>query len=263
MRRASLLLALALLALPAPAPAAPTAQGTVIPWSLLDCFFAYGQVIVPGSQVQPYMPEGFRPAMIGVPGLPPVLTSVGIEIDVCRAGEGLNGLVSPMIYTNLWVGAIAPEDLAGEPGAYFVAWDFLTPDADRRALFQDAGLPARDGSIAVQETQLADMRTAFAATWTLEGLGGFGMTAVGAPANTEAIGGGHVVSFTPRADGQLSAWRFDWDPTDAHQGAGVVTVPEGSWLAAMLGGTTHVGRVVFGAWSYTNGSIDLLVERSP
>lgn len=256
------LLLTALLAVPLSAPAAEGDQ--TLPWSLLDCTFAYGTVPVRAERLAPFVPAGFGLTwpfgILSSPATP--LVQLAFEIDDCRAGEGLAGLVAPMQWANFWVQATPPPSLVVEGGQFYtVGWDVLIPDADRRGAMLGAGLPARDGHIAVDITaevpDLPEARTLLRADYELEGLGAFHMEAVGGPVSTLG-GGGNFVTYIARADGGVSRWRTDWAPADGHAGPGTISVPAGSWLAEVVDSPIVPARFTFGKWSYTGGSIDLL-----
>jgi hypothetical protein len=254
--------ALSILLVASALPALGDAPATV-PWSLLNCFYAYGIAAAPYDAVQARLPSGFqaKPYVIGVSGVPvaPVplskLAAVGFEIDVCAAGEGMNGLVAPMHYASIWTPAIPPPELAvGQPT--FVNWDVLVPDGDRLAVLQTAGLPAHGGAIAL--THPVDEFQHFDASYTMEGLGTFAMDSLGVGIDT-SFPLASFAQYTARADGGLARWTTDYTTSSAQPGAGYVFLPEGSWLAEMFGAPVVPARFTFGTWEYTDGLIELSV----
>lgn len=244
---------------PPPGAPAPTAFGQTLRWDLLDCTYVVGITVVETSRVEAYLPEGFAARVQGVrlpAGLPAEgLTNVGFETDVCREGAGLHGPVQGMVYASFWTGVIPPQELriAGYTD-YYVNWDVLVPDADRRDLLQSHGLPARDGSIAFAEP-LPGLDLAHVATYSFEGLGDFEQRVAGGPAPPSLVTG-KFVQFTQGA-ANLARWRTDYATVDGYAGVGTLRADPDSWLADLLGAETAPARFFFGTWDYTDGLIEL------
>lgn len=246
-------------------PASEEPTGTTMPWALIDCSFVVAFGVAPTDAVQARLPDGFTARSVPAryaEGAPRAGTLVGIESEVCKHGTGLAGeTIEDQAYTSVWVGVTPPPEhrVDGFDGGYYVNWDPMIPDADRRAAFHDAGVPAHDGVIEI--TPLVDglgPRTA-RSTYTLDGLGAFQVDA----ATPEDPTGGLAGSFyqwTEAEDGDLARWRVDWSMETFHQGPGVVELPAGSWLVDLFGSETIPAPVVYtGTWDYTDGRIWLPV----
>lgn len=238
-----------------------TTSTDTLPWSLLDCEYVVAQVATNAQNVQPYLPDGFvaktqEPA--GVARETGGTAIIGFEVDVCQSGAGLHGDVSPMTYASTWVAVTPPRDLAirGDGAwAYYVNFDFLAPDEDRRALFQSRGLPAGTGVIDIQRAvpQLPGGPTTV--HYEIGGNGAFHMTFTSEPSGAVPLVG-RFAQFT-QGDNGLARWRTDYAATANHVGAGIIELSADSWQAQMLGGTTHPARYLSGTWDYTNGLIEL------
>lgn len=239
-------------------PLAPSAPGTA-PWDLLDCFFAYASVPVDSVRMAERIPPGFSlqaPVPVRVSGGPASVANMGFEIDVCASGEGLAGRVEPMEYASVWVAASPPARLreADAGTGYFLAYDILVPDADRRAWLAGVGAPVHDGDVVVTATERG-----FRAEWTLEGVGTFAIDAVTSDAAPAGPAGGRFTQFQPTQDGGLVRWSTDWSASSSQRAvAALVTVPEGSWYADVVGASTFPAQAFYGRWDYTAGDIEPL-----
>lgn len=231
--------------------------GFSLGWDLLDCEYVIAVVPVPASRLAPFLPEGFRSAMVGPPAatalLPERVAQVGFEADVCASGAGVAGRVAPMQYASIWTGVVAPPSLNVPGYQPFVNFDTLVPDDERRALMQSVGLPAHDGAIV--STDVIDNGPAHAVdvSWTMDGFGEITMTAVGPRAS--APFGGQFFQYTESSTGELALWKTRYASPLAYTYVGTVSFPAESWLAGVFGSTTMPARVLAGHWSYTDGSV--------
>lgn len=234
------------------------APRATLPWGLTECRYVVGWAPVEESRLRPYLPEGFTPAGFGaraLAGTPAGRVLFGLEAFECASGATLNGTLENMAYGSYWTAATPPEELQVEGATtYTVRWDTLVPDAERRALMVAAGMPARDGTVEFPSR----VPVGTLATYEMEDVGTsiLRMTTAQPQPVPE---GGHVVEFTPTQDGGLAVWRADyaWDGDSFTTGYGVVTVPEGSWAAQVLGGTQAPGQFHAGTWTFSNGTLTL------
>lgn len=245
------------------AEAAVAAQGAApIPWDLLDCTFAIASVDVPSDALLPYLPPGFAPVgargLVNTPATSRTTSVVGFEVNTCASGAGLDGeQVADMTYSSFWVG-VRPPIKYFIPGvfSYFVNWDVLVPDGPRRAAFQDAGLPARDGRISIDAPAPGEPGGVLNVEYTHDGLGTF---RYGGPVVADAAppGAGTFAQWTQASDGDLAFWQVDWATTTNFKGAGTIELDPASWYAELFGATTLPAQLWVGEWSYTNGHIVL------
>jgi hypothetical protein len=255
------LLILAALAMPLcldapPAPCAPpcaTGPADAAPdrlaWSLEGCRTVFAGVPVAASALQPHLPPGFRPIPFTVRGSEADAT-LAFDAYACASGLGLNGSVEPLTYGSVYAPVVPPADrMRANVATYFVKWDFLVPDADRRAFFESVGLPARDGAASVGPSD------AFEAAVSLEGAIRFTMQGALAP-------GGRTfdltfVEFTPAADG-LAEWTVHSRIAGVASGSGLVRLDGPHWATGVVGTeavvaslelveySVHDSEVVFG-----------------
>lgn len=242
------------------ADAASVGDGVELPWELLDCEFAVAFVLADTAELQAMAPDGFtvRSPTRGPTGVstPADRSLVGVEAETCEEGTSVAGLVDGVDYASIWVAVQPPEDLVvtGFEGGYYVNFDPLVPDEERRGLFDDVGVPAHGGEVAFETNPATGV---FEATWNLDGLGDLSVEAntVEDPIGTP---GGSFVQWTEASDGDLAQWRIDWQMHTFFQGPGIVHVPPGSWLADLLGSETVPAPIVYyGTWDYTDGEIQL------
>jgi len=243
---------------PVPPPGAPTAPDadpapsgpaglTRWNWTLIDCTFVYGLVPADASKVKALLPPGF---LVG--GLP----LVGFETDVCASGAGANGTVAPMTYASFWVAVTPPAHLR-VPGAvaHFVNFDTLIPDADRRGPMVEAGIAARNGTIAESYgpgRSTVDLQ--------LEGFGALHFEIAGGGAPSGGGAASNFAQYTKAANGTLARWKTDYRPTQSAQGAGAITLPPGTWLRELFGADVVPARFTWGHWSYTNGFVEFPIQ---
>ena len=235
-----------------------------LPWDLLDCTFAIATVAVPSALLAEHLPAGFRPVggngAINTPAESQSVSNVGFEVDDCASGAGADGDVAGMTYAAMWVAVRPPIGLYRDGVAgYFVNWDPLVPDAPRRAMFDAAGVPARDGGVTISSPATSGAPGGeLAVTFSLDGLGTF---SYGGPVASDPRGqsGGTFGQWTQRSDGAarpLTYWQTDWQTTSSYAGAGTLNVDEDSWWADVLGTTTVPVRLWTGTWAYTDGFIE-------
>lgn len=226
---------------------------TVLPFGVQDCLGLVAFIRVPVERLAPHVPPGFKLRSPQVPGI----TSLAIEADRCASMTGLNGPIQGGLYGAVWAPADPPLALRIEKaGGYFVGWDSLIPDADRRALMEAALLPVRNGSIvSVFETTtggaaFADYRM------TMDGLGEFETAATGP--NPPLVQAGVVIQYNPSADGTLSRWVYDWRSVAfGTANLGTVRLPEGSWIAEVVGANAAPAQVFVGLrMTYDQGTVE-------
>ncbi len=246
---------------------------TVLPareldWSLTSCYFAAAVFEVPASKVQPYLPEGFRvmPASEfaleagtgqGVPTPPSTSNdgNIGVEAFQCDEGSGVNGTVPGMVYSSFYAGVEPPASLkrAGIP-FYFVKWDTLIPDQERRELLAAYGAPVHNGTAAVSLGMAQGSLAEVSGGLSFGAFGNFSFEATAlSPFPADRCG---FIEFTAVPGGFI-----EWETrcTFLHGGVGPVTVnvPAGSWFANVLGAGSHDGLGFVGHISFGPGTIRL------
>lgn len=261
--RALLLVAVMLVAgCVAPATEAPDADASarVIPWGLEACIFVNWFVHVEADALRPHLPEGFEPDVESALPIPlaPDKAYLGFEAFRCASGAGIGREIVDLEYASLFTSAMPPPELRREGvGLYIVKWDTLVPDADRRALLQEAGLPVRDGSAEAHHMQGPSGTLAVTGAFELEGLGTFRYEG-GVPHFT-GDGGGDGIRFLEfmQANGGLAVWdaRFALDAFSV--GEGIVQVPSDSWAAEVIGSDVARAAYFAGRWTFFEGSLTL------
>lgn len=205
-------------------PGAPAEDGPrVLPWGIARCRYFVFEVPVRADALRPHLPEGFEPATGSSP-LTPVRgeSRLGIEAIACEEGVGLDGNVSPLDYGSFFTAVTPPENLSvPDADIVFVKWDVLVPDAPRREVLVEAGLPARAGRVAFAEPVAQGPR--LTATLDMEGVGPVVIDGVisgaGGPFN------GTFVEYMPSSKGGLAAWRTDYASEPVRRGTAVATLP--------------------------------------
>lgn len=247
--RVLLLVALALagcLASPDPSPATAADDVDVLPWGLHECRYLVAFLPVRADAVRPHLPEGFEPAPGLVPG---ASASLGVEAFSCAGGMGFGEDVAPMSYGSTFASVVPPEALAMDVPFQYVKWDTLVPDDARRALLVARGFPARAGAVTIEEGALTT------ATMDMVDVGAFTIQVAAGP---EGEGGeGAFAEFTPGEGAALARWNATATNVTVASGRGVVTVPEGSIAADILGASTAPANVNVGTWSFVAGELRL------
>lgn len=215
-------------------------------------------VPVSAERLQPFLPEGFTAATSSGP-LAAVRGSayLGFESFECREGAGVNGSIPTMQYASVFTSADPPEDLSDESlSLQMVKWDVLVPDADRRAILEAAGFPARDGS--------ARVAAPVAGSPLLRGeveMAGFGwFTIEGVPTSEYGPFEGTFVEFMPGTAGILAAWRAAYEGEGGRRGTATIVMDPQSWVVQVTGETRVVGGFTTGAWTFSNATITFPVR---
>jgi hypothetical protein len=128
----------------------------------------------------------------------------------------------------------------------------LVPDAPRREVLLEHGVPARDGASSVAPGAVPGSWTA---TMTMEGLGTFSFNGAATPTPERPVADLAFQEFT-NATGGPAVWRAtntNW--TAATGTAGAWQVPASSVLARIMGTTSGVANFNVGHWSYRDGTI--------
>ncbi len=234
------------------------ADPTVIPWALVDCTALAAAVPVDAEAVEAHLPDGFRPWTPQETGLPPhpsadaVLT---LEVWSCREGSGLEGeRFDDVLFGAVETPTEPPEDLRDPDAGYTpFSWQMLVPDAPRRTLLQDAGVPALDGSADLSGFADTPAGTSFRAVWTV---GEDTYTFTGT--THQPMDRGTVVEheFT-HADGGFALWAFTSPEDMVRTGSGTLEMSPGSIAATIVGGTTAEAFLLTGHPSFENGTITL------
>lgn len=228
-----------------------------MPWNILDCHFVYATFEVPAAKLTSRLPANWRPYAL-TPTSAGLVADFALEANDCAEGSGVSGQIEGMEYVSAWspVSTPARYDVPGLP--FVVAnWDVVIPDDERRAILADAGASAHDGSVTFGADLSNGMPLApFAVDYEIEGIGAFRFDIAPLREITPA-GAGEFGQYTIGEPGSLTYWRTKWAADRSYQGTGVVTLPEGSWHAEVLGATSVPARFSFGTWDYFDGKIVL------
>lgn len=232
----------------ADAKTSPPAFDGELSWGLSECRYVVSWGFVDGDSLAPHLPEGFTvrrsEGVAGVPA-PGGDTLFGLDAMTCSSGQGLDGVEAPMEAGYVWAAADPPESLlqGGIPAAeHYVKWDVLVPDDARRGLLLEYAVPVRDGSASVRDTTLGQD-----AQLRLDGVGTLTIQTV----ESLTIGAfdGEFVKFTESANGVV-AWRAHAVSGERTTGDAVLSFPEGSWMADVVGDTMLRGAFHSGTWTY-------------
>ncbi len=226
----------------------PPAFDGELPWGLSECRYIVSWGFVDGDKIAPYLPEGFTVRRSdGVAGLPTPAsdTLFGLDAMTCESGQGLDGVEAPMDAGYVWAAADAPESFLqdGIPAAeHYVKWEVLVPDDARRDFLSAYEVPVYDGSASVRDTALGKD-----AELHLDGVGTLTIQTV--ESRTMGAFDGEFVKFTESADGVV-AWRAHAVSGERTTGDAVLSFPESSWMAEVVGDTTLRGGFHSGTWTY-------------
>lgn len=237
---------------------APGAGSTVVGWDLLGCTALVWFVPADAEAVAAALPEGFTPrGVIGLPvgDAPPGIDAyLGFEAFTCDTGQGLDGPVEDMTYATVFTSVDPPEELRvdGVGDQHYYKWHVLVPDQPRRDLLQDAGVPAVDGRVDLAQT----VPGVWSATVDLDGIGTVSIEgpAQGEPQPTDAEI--PFAEFTP-ATGGLALWQATASDISRTGGTGTWAVPEGSWMADVLGASQGAASFDLDLWSFVDATIEL------
>lgn len=239
--------------------APPEPTETTLPWGLAGCSFVVAVVPVPPERLADRMPEGFRSLTfeeIGLPADPRGRGNLGVEAWRCNDGVGHNEsvLLNDVSYGAVFSFVEPPEALRHNESRYhFVKWDVLIPDAPRRDLLADAGVPALNGSVEMARFQqtagrlVFDVRLDLNGTYALQG---------SAAAPADDLKTMTFTEFTPARDG-LVRWRTNVTAEVSLAGAGVLAVPAG-FARDVLGADRVQSYFLAGSGgAFVNGTIVL------
>lgn len=249
-------LALAGCASPPPDELAPPQSGpTTYPWGLMECDFVIARVPLPPETLQPLLPEGFAPLVVGDQGgAMGIAPTAELHLDAyeCRHGIAFDG--SPVAlprYGSFYIPVVPPLELR-EPGyeAYFVKLDTLQSDDNTRAVLEAGGLPVHEGDAEVRPDPLG----IWTATLELEGGGGFQLQAgiVGPPTEQEAPL--PFIEFTPLGGGGLARWHARLHDATFHEGIAQLT-PSPGLAAEVAGSETRTVQFIAGTWNLDEADV--------
>lgn len=256
-------------------------------WSLETCDAVIAMIPADRATIQPHLPDGFTaevPARVRaeLPPDPRLDAVLGMQALDCRRGSGLHGTVAPMSYASHWTFAEPPERLRPSGSELTsVKWDTLVPDADRRGVLRDHGLPARDGAVSfdlfepdgpyvsagpgavgseIRRTQ-EEVPDGLAVDVSIRFADGESYRLTAASGRPTWLRGG-LVEYTPTESG-IARWTARYGARTATAGTGTVELdPDGS-PAQILGATTvQAYFLVATNLDYYDGTITLPDGRS-
>jgi hypothetical protein len=237
--------------------AASTLSATTIAWGVTDCRFAVGIMGAEQAKIAPYMPKGFRSLAMQELALTQARdikgdANIGVEGFVCKQGAGLEGQVANVIYGSVFSAVAVPAEyrIAGM-NFHFVKWDVLIPDADRRDLLTQHGLPARDGAVSLTRFEQQGQANTFDATVKIDQVGEFRLQG----ASAAPMDAGAFREYTPTANG-FANFTTKYKGVFA-QGAASVTVPSSSWVAKVTGAGSFPAATFSGFGTFYDATIDL------
>ncbi|HEX2065406.1 MAG TPA: hypothetical protein VHI93_01200 [Candidatus Thermoplasmatota archaeon] len=226
-------------------------------WGLTGCKAAVIAFSVPASAVAPHLPPGFRPMGIpegafGVSGTPSD-GSFGMEMMECQSGTGLAGEVKGISYGSYFAFVEPPAELSRSNVTYqFYKWDVLVPDAARRDLLAERGVPARNGTASFSRFDRVGQAIAFDGLLQLgNATHRFQGTAAAPDAPT-----GSFVEFTKVPRG-VAVWSANYTWSEIVVGPALVDAGGAGLAAKILGPGQHAGGGFVGVINFGPASIAL------
>lgn len=234
------------------APAAlPAEEGGWFAWGIDSCAFVIAAVPVDEAALAARLPAGFGLAPGRLAPLPAgPRATVELDAYACEEGAWGNATLRGLAYGSHYASVILPDALR-DPGydAAFVKWDTLVADADARAALARAGAPAHGGDARVSIAS-PTVRAALA----FDDGGGFALTGtLGAQRAQETPL--PFVEYTPLAEGGLARWHARLHDARIATGAGIVELPEGSWVRDLAGAPRVPVTFIAGAWSLDEADV--------
>jgi hypothetical protein len=238
-----------------PTPSTPqTNRAALIPWGLEDCTFIVANLPVDTARLQARMPAGWSPRPYSTLEGIEIGSRLGVESFACKQGTGLNGKINDLAYASIFASVNPPAEYRIQGvDAFFLKWEVLIPDEDRREHLLAAGVPARDGLTSVTLSRTAAGAATVDAQTTIEGFGTITFRSATDPmVSTSEFS---FIEYTETPDGFV-AWRGNATGTDVSRIIAEVTVPAGSWVADLMGASTIVTTSGgTGSYSFTNATI--------
>ena len=249
---------------------APAAVGPrVLPWGLADCRFAVFVTGVPSAAVAPFLPDGFRSLSMqelvspGAPN-PGDQANFGAEMFECRSAAGLHENVTDGSYGSYFTGVEPPSELLNTSHAlHFVKWDVLIADPALRAVLQEVGVPALEGTASFVRFLAPPIGSPADAPLVAEGSLFMGsqpaglFDVVGLAPYPNPPGGFDEFTQVPTG---LVVYEADVTWNVILAGTGLYQPPAGTLAAQILGGTNPVpGAYYVGTASFVNSKITLPV----
>jgi hypothetical protein len=242
---------------PAPGPAArPVPQAAVAPraldWRAMGCQAMTWSVPVLASDLQPYLPEGFKPA--------PAQTSAGAALDQaamlgfqaveCGSGLGQKTVLRSVQTGTLFTAVLPPADLREDrfAGHYEFGWDILVAPDTWRAKAAGWGLPIHDGG-----AELGPSAEGFTGAFAMDTVGTFtvsGRTVQG-PAHLDDY---ESRTITRGAHG-FAMWDASLENLTAATGVGVWDATPDSWVANLLGATQGAATFTLTRWDQPDAAV--------
>lgn len=237
-------------------PGGPASSAGPLAWAIADCAFVIAQVPVDGERLAARLPEGFALAEGSPLAALPAGPRAAISLDAYHCARGAWGATGhvDISYGSHYVG-VAPPDALREDGydAYFVKWDPLVADDAARAQLAAAGMAARDGEARVVITP-ASGGALVEGSLVLDDGSGFALR--GVAGEQEAQGAPlPFIEFTPLAGGGLARWHARLHDASIGSGAGVVELPEGSWVRELVGAPRASAMFIAGTWNLDEADV--------
>lgn len=230
-------------------------ENRVLAWGLAECRFIVASFPVREAALAAYLPPGFAPRPLSLPGGATAGASLGMEAFECRDGMGLNGTIAGLHYGSVFTPVIPPQNRTLEGvQSYYVKWDVLVPDQDRRRVLSEAGVPARNGSARVQVSSPGGPAQLVQAELSLEGLGAFRM--MGPLGDDNGANRFTFVEYTATPHG-LASWHGLASNRLVDRGQGTIRLDPSSWVYRVAGAEQMPALLAVGLYTFTNATITL------
>lgn len=230
----------------------------VIPWSLTNCTAVAAAVPVDSEVLSSHLPSGFTPWTPAEAGLPPHPTAdavLTLEAWRCEQGSTLDGeTMKEMSFGAIEAPVHAPEGIPVAEDAYTpYSWQMLIPDEPRRALLQDAGVPAVAGTVDLSGYTPTPAGSVFSVRWELDGEAYTFTGTTQRPMDRGTVAEEEITI----ADGGYAVWSSTIVDDQVVTGTGTLEVPAGSLAAEIIGSESTQAFLLTGEPGFEDGRITL------
>jgi hypothetical protein len=236
---------------PAPAVVQPAAAPPrVLGWRMMDCQAMTWTVPVLASDLQPYLPEGFKPAPAD-PSAPTGLdqaATLGFQAVECASGLGQKAIVRSVQTGMLFTSVLPPAGLREDrfAGHYAFGWDVLVASEAWRAHAAAWGLPVHDGG-----AELGPGAEGFTGSFAMDTVGSFSVS--GRTVGSENHVAAHDARTITRGASGFALWDAAVENVTSLTGVGAWEATPGSWAAKLLGGTQGAATFTLTTWDQPDG----------